>query len=601
VSFARSDLLALALLLPALVAFAIWAYARRRAFVARTLGDPVLVRRLGGGDLERFPWRRLFLLCLAAAALGMAAAGPRWGRRFGEEQASAVNVVLALDISKSMLAPDVRPNRLERERLFVRRLLREMAGDRMGMVVFAGRAYVLSPLTVDHSALNLYLDALDPDIVSQGGSSIAAAIAQATDLARASAEAGGDRAVVVVSDGEALEDVSGVRAAAERASRAGVTLFTVGIGTTAGSPVPEVNPQTGEISGYKRDPTTNEVIVSRLGESLLREIAQIGGGRYVNVEDAGALNDMLAALRGLERSALQGGRRIEPRDRFALFVALALLLLTLDAAWPRLAQVRAARRTVMGAPDSITAAASGSAAARASGAFGRVAIVLLLSATLGFGIGDVERGNRLYRAGRYEEAVEAYQAAVRSGKASPQVRYNLGTALLQLGRYEEADQQLQLALEGVDPDLRQRALYNLGNRFLSAARESAEPQAQGPLLEAAVEAYKRALRLEPSDPDAKWNLEMALREQQDQQQQQQPGSSEQDPDQPQQDQQQGGGGSSSRASDQDGPTDPGAADQNQMSRDQADRILSAVEQDERDLTRQKLRKGQRRTPVARDW
>src|SRR5690606_7760622 len=207
VSFARPDLLWLALLLPALAAAAVLGYGRRRRRVARLLGAPELVRRLGASDLEKPVVGRLVLIALAAAALGVAAAGPRWGWTAVEQHGRARNIVLALDVSKSMLARDLSPNRLERARLLARRLLRELRGGRLGLVAFAGRAYILAPLTIDHGALELYVDALDPEIVSYGGSSLAAALRQATDLALGEDGTGGrDRAVVLVTDGEAHEE-----------------------------------------------------------------------------------------------------------------------------------------------------------------------------------------------------------------------------------------------------------------------------------------------------------------------------------------------------------------------------------------------------------
>src|SRR5690606_32462792 len=144
-------------------------YARRRRRVAQALGELSLLERLGGRGLAAFPWRRVLLVVPAAAALGFATLGPRWGTRDEVTESRSANVVLTMDISKSMLAPDVAPDRLERARLLARRIVREMRTDRIGLVVFAGRAYVLSPLTTDHGALDLYLDALDPQIVSQGG------------------------------------------------------------------------------------------------------------------------------------------------------------------------------------------------------------------------------------------------------------------------------------------------------------------------------------------------------------------------------------------------------------------------------------------------
>src|SRR5690606_36477868 len=208
----------------------------------------------------------------AAAALGFATLGPRWGTRTEPTESRSANDVLTMDISKSMLAPDISPDRLERARLLARRIVHEMRTDRIGLVVFAGRAYVLSPLTTDHGALDLYLDALDPQIVSQGGSSLAVALTQAADLARGRVETGGDRAVVLVSDGEALEEADAVRNAAERAARAGVRVFTVGVGTDAGSPIPDYD-AAGRSQGYKRD-ENGEIVISRLDTGLLRDVAR---------------------------------------------------------------------------------------------------------------------------------------------------------------------------------------------------------------------------------------------------------------------------------------------------------------------------------------
>jgi Ca-activated chloride channel homolog len=591
VSFARPDLLPLVFTLPAALALALWFFARRRRRIAAVFGEERMLARLGGAELRRFPVGRFLLILPAGAALACAAAGPRWGVRAVDGQALALNVVLATDISRSMLAEDIEPNRLERGRLFARRLLRELGGDRFGLVVFAGRAYVLSPLTIDHSAIELYIDALDPSMVSQGGSSVAAALTQATDLVRGSEAGGGDRAVLLLSDGEALEDQSGVLAAADRAARAGVKIITVGIGTPNGATVPDVDPATGKTVGVKHD-EAGEVVISRLDEGLLRDVAGRTNGSFVRIDDAAGLARVIADLRSMQRGAGDKLQRVEARERFWIFALLGLVLLALDAV---LYGGRRRRARSLAAPPAVRK-------------YARAAVLaLVLAGGIGFGIGDLERGNRLYRAGKYEEAVAAYQKALNSGKPSPQLHYNLATALLALGRYSEAEPHFEAALRGVDPELRQRTFYNLGNRFLRDAREQADLPRQGELLEGAIEAYKRALRLTPGDADAKWNLELALREkeeneqqQQDSQQQQQSGGGGQ---QQQQQQAQGGGSGSSPSRSQAGEgQDEGAEhEERSMSQEQADRILSAVEQDERELTREKLRRGQRRTPVHRDW
>jgi Ca-activated chloride channel homolog len=328
-SFEYPELIWLVVALPVGVALGVWAWTGRRRRAARALGSAALLERLGAGDLTRFPWDRLALLCLAAAALGLAAAGPRWGLESVEEPGLAADVVLALDVSRSMLARDVAPDRMERQRLLARRLLRELPGDRIGLVVFAGRAYSLTPLTNDHGAVSLYLDALDPDIVSQGGSSLSTAIRQATDLARGPHDIGRG-VVVLVSDGEALEERGEVLGAADRAARVGITVHAVGVGTPQGAPVPARPGPDGSVHGYTRGPD-GDVVVSRLDDDLLREVARRTGGRYLWLGDAGATDALVRTLKGLDRAEGEGAASgVRPRSRHAWFLLAALLLLAGD-------------------------------------------------------------------------------------------------------------------------------------------------------------------------------------------------------------------------------------------------------------------------------
>lgn len=327
VSFDDPGLLWLAAALPLAVGAGLWLWSRRRLRAARVFGSAALLERLGAGDLARFPAARAPLLLLAAACLGVAAAGPRWGLESVEEHRAAADLVLALDVSRSMLARDIAPNRLERERVLARRILRELPGDRIGLVAFSGRAYVLSPMTVDHSALQLYLDALDPEIVSQGGSSLASAIRQAADLARGPEDAGRG-VVVLVTDGEALEEEEEVLSAASRAARAGITIHTVGVATREGAPIPQAG--AGDpLESYVRGPD-GEIVISALGENLLREVAELTGGRYFRIGEAGATDAVLRSLRSLNRTAGEAGSRVREKARYAWFVMAAIVFLLLD-------------------------------------------------------------------------------------------------------------------------------------------------------------------------------------------------------------------------------------------------------------------------------
>lgn len=606
-TFARPTLLWLAFLLPAIIALAIVGYYRRRRRAAHLLGDIGLISRLGATGLDSFPIRRFLLLTPAALMIGLAAAGPQWGTRVVETHGRSLDLVLVLDVSKSMLARDLEPSRLERQRLFATRLLRELIGDRIGLVVFAGRAYTLSPLTTDHSALQLYVDALDPGIVSQGGSSLAAAIDQGIDLVRGQSAARRERVMILVSDGEALEARDAVRTALQRAASLGIVIHSVGIGTDVGAPIPETDPA-GYTRGYKRDPDTGEIVISRLGEELLRDAARTTGGLYVRGDRAGATDALLDRIRGLERSSAAGGTRAVPHERFAWFIAIALALIAADTIRAR----RATGKPAIPATSGKTTSSAPTAGRATSGSHrtGRrtryTAALIILAAITAFGIGDLERGNRLYRQGRYTEAVEAYRAALQDGNDSPTLHYNLGTALLRLGRHDEAEQHLRAALASVDPEQRERTLYNLGNRYLEEGTIADDPEQRRQLLDAAAAAYRDALRLDPGDHDAKWNLELALREQERQPPPEQGGQQQQQQDQQgQNDDPQGGndqqpGGPPPPGMNQDHrPDDLG--DPGEMTRDEAERLLGAIEQAERELQRSKLRKGRRDTPVARDW
>jgi Ca-activated chloride channel homolog len=229
----------------------------------------------------------------------------------------------------------------------------------------------------------------------------------------------------------------------------------------------------------------------------------------------------------------------------------------------------------------------------------RLALLLVtLLVTSAAVFGGLERGNRLYRAGQYAEAVEAYRAALGTRADGPVLRYNLGTALLHLGNYAEAEEYLRSALDRVEPQQRGLVHYNLGQRFLEEARLSPDPAASAALYDAAVEAYREALRLQPRDADAKWNYELALRER-DEQQTGGGGDDEDDRDQDPQEGGEGTGAGSPGRSDRDPAAGPG--DHAPMTQEQAERLLSAIEQDERELLRDRLRQGPQERPPARDW
>lgn len=313
-------------LFPAVTLIALYLWMRRRRDAAAALGDPSLVRRLAP-TLGRIPKRRMGLLALAALLLGVAAAGPTWGR----EPAAAprvADVVLILDASNSMLVEDVRPNRLERERALARDLLKRVNGARVAIVVFAGSGYVVAPLTRDYDALDAYLEALAPEMVPQGGTSLSNAMRQGAALFFGVPGERPHGALVLMSDGDALEEQRDVELAASLLARAGIALHAVGIGTPGGGPVPDVDPATGRRDGYKRD-LDGSIARSALGEPLLQRIAAVTRGSYRRYSVASAAE--LAAAVNTVRPGGPDWTEVRPGNRYEWFLGAALALLALDS------------------------------------------------------------------------------------------------------------------------------------------------------------------------------------------------------------------------------------------------------------------------------
>jgi Ca-activated chloride channel family protein len=218
-------------------AAAFWWWHRRRLERFRALGSDAAIARLATDEARRAPRARAMRVSAAIGLLGLAFAGPRWGTGTNVVRANGIDVVLAMDASLSMQATDERPSRLERMKQEVRRFRALAPGNRVALLAFAGRSYILSPLTADDGAIELFLDNLDPTVVGQPGSAMTGTIRQATDLLVAAKGASG-RGLVILSDGEAFDDHAETFAAAKDAADAEIGLVTVGFGTEAGSTIP---------------------------------------------------------------------------------------------------------------------------------------------------------------------------------------------------------------------------------------------------------------------------------------------------------------------------------------------------------------------------
>lgn len=530
-------------------------FLRRVTRVSR-LGTQQLVRRLVPSTALRRPSASATRLGLAALLSAIALAGPRWGEEATMLRGEGIDVVLALDASLSMLATDERPNRLERLKQEVRRLRAASRGDRFALLAFAGRSYILSPLTVDDGALDLFLDNLDPSIVGQAGSSISSTISQATDLLQASRGAG-DRALVVMSDGEAFEEHQAIVDAATRAGKAGIAVVTVGFGTEQGSTIPI---REGDRVVEKRD-ENDQIVVTQYRPETLRAAAAAAQGTFIEAaatDKATRIRRALQTLRATSRE-VEGGRNGTPR--FQLFLLPALLLVLADT-------VSGARRRTPGvAPRVRTATAA-------------AGLVMLMNGCALPGA-QQRRAADQFSSAQFGRAAASYRSAIAEGDNRAEMFYNLGTALVAADSLDRSLEPLERAILAERDELRYRALFNLGLAHLEIGRASArDADSTRRALATAVELYKRVLLMRPGDADAQWNYELALTEL---------------------DQQSSGGGSEPQ-NDPQRQQEPGEPPSPSLGREQAEQLLSSAARDEQAVQGRKQRETRPTTPRrGKDW
>ncbi|MFO7680646.1 MAG: VWA domain-containing protein, partial [Chloroflexota bacterium] len=262
-------------------------------------------------------------LWLAALALAIVAiARPQWGTEVQTVEQEGLQVMVALDVSQSMLAEDTKPNRLARAKLEISDLMSRLNGDEIGLVVFSGASFIQFPLTSDYNTARMYLDGANPNVISRPGTAIGDAIRTAVNGFDESLDS--QKVLLVISDGEDAE--TDPIAAAQEAADAGVLIYTIGFGTPEGEPVPVLD-QAGNVVDYKRS-AQGEVILSKLDETTLQEIAQIGGGQYYRAAvDAGELDSLLAELDTLQKARLESRFDTRMIERYQGFLLAALGLL----------------------------------------------------------------------------------------------------------------------------------------------------------------------------------------------------------------------------------------------------------------------------------
>jgi Ca-activated chloride channel family protein len=471
-----------------LALFLVWAWRRKQSLISSFVHHRLLPRLTG--DVSRTRQKvRLALLGVATFCALLALARPQWGFEWEEARQRGLDVVVALDVSKSMLAEDVRPNRLVRAKLAALDLARLTRSDRVALVPFAGIAYVQCPLTLDFEAFRQNVDVLDVNLMPQGGTAMARAIGTAQSAFKDAGD--NDKVLVILSDGEDHDE--GALKAARDAARAGLRFFTVGVGTPEGDLLRE--PDRDGSLAYLKDPQGN-VVQSRLNESLLQQIAREGDGFYLPLRDAGAIETLYEqGLAHLSRSdqATRLIRRFNERFHWPLGVAAALLLIELFLS----ERVRTSRRPRTPAP--VAKLVSKAAAA-----------ILVCAALPSLDASSV-RALKQYEAGNYDEAQAAYEKLLQRKGDDPRLHFNSGAAAYRRGDYTAAAHAFQEASKAPDLDLQQRAYYNLGDAQFRLGEQVPDNSERRDQWQQAIESFEAALQLNPEDADAEHNLEFVKR------------------------------------------------------------------------------------------
>ena len=472
-TFAEPNNLLLFAVVGALAAAFVWTERwRRRARAA-----------FAGPQAGRWPsaaGRAQALLFLAAAGLVvLAAARPQWGSHEFQRERQGVDLAIVLDISQSMQAQDVSPSRLGLAQSELIRLVEGLRGSRIGLVIFAGDAFLRSPLSTDTQALSQLIRRAEHEAgLTRVGSDLGAALEQAGRILGASESP--SRAVLVVSDGE--DHAGRFAVAAADLAADGIVVFSAGVGTLQGTTFATIDPTTGE-AALKVD-AAGTAVVTRLDETTLRAIADTTGGRFARLDAAGALLGLRDDLARLEQTPLAHETQRVPIERFQLFLGAALALLAL--AWLLPARLALPR--------------SLSIAARPRPILALLGLALIVGACSNDALHeDNAAANRQFAAGDFEAALGTYERLLAERPDLPELSFNVGNALHRLGRFERAVAETQRALPPTTTALGATTYYALGNHFLALDR-----------LGQAFDAYRNALLLDPDDADAKHNLELTL-------------------------------------------------------------------------------------------
>ncbi|HUC83722.1 MAG TPA: VWA domain-containing protein [Candidatus Acidoferrales bacterium] len=484
-NFAHPQLLWLLLVLPPVLALFFWWGNRLRQ---KLLVQFVEARLLSSLTVGLSPMRRKIrfaLVIVAVALLLIAIARPQYGYDKEEVQQKGLDIVVAVDTSKSMLATDIAPNRLTRAKLAALELMQRAARDRLGLVAFAGNAFLECPLTVDDTAFQQSVQALDVNSIPEGGTSLAQAINTALTAFK---EKNSYKALVLLTDGE--DNDEGALEAAQNAAKAGLKIFTVGIGTTAGA---LLDPN------LVRDPDGNAV-KSHLNETLLKQIAAATGGFYLPLRGADTMELLYdKGLAPLPKS--EGVSRVVRRyhEQYQWPLAAAILLLLVEAFLP---ERRTAAREAVGKTTAATASSSSAQTAATTMLLGLLLLPAAVKASPVTAFAD-------YQSGKFTNALTEFTRLAAVQTNDLRLVFNAGDAAYRATNFDLAESLFAQATLSQDLKLQEQAYYNLGNAQFQMAKQAKDLDGLEEGFDGAAKTYARAVTLNTNDLDAAYNLQFA--------------------------------------------------------------------------------------------
>ena len=556
----------------------VWAEWHRRKMLHR-LGDKELVKSLMPLASAKRRWLKFILMQLALALVILMLARPQMGTKVSNEKRNGIEAIICLDISNSMLAEDVTPSRLQKSKMLVENLVEHFSNDKIGLIVFAGDAFVQLPITSDYVSAKMFLQNIDPSLIQTQGTDIAGAINLASNSFTQQKNIG--KAIIVITDGEDHE--GGAKEAAKAARDKGFRVFILGIGNTTGAPIP-VNG-----GGYLQDNSGNTVMTA-LNEQMCREIASAGSGTYIHVDNTSTAQEQLNdEISKMQKGEMESVVYSEYNEQFQSFGLLAIILLIMEVLISEAVNPWFSKFQLF---------------KKAKGVKTMACLALLMTFAMPMNAQQdrsyIRQGNRQMRGGAEDGASNAevsYRKAMAANASNPQALYNLGCALMAQQKDSAAMEAFQKSAKLETSKNRRAMSYHNMGVILQRHQQYGE----------AITQYKQALRLKPSDNETRYNLVLCQRQQKKNQQNQNNNS---------------GGGSDDKKNDkkdkekdkqkdqnnqdkqnQDNQDKKDEKPQNRMSKENAEQLLNAAMQDEKQ-TQQRLKKAMsqpKRKTLDKNW